>query len=208
MLNLSAEASLPTAQGDFSLLTFSNENKGQADNQNSALPILVLAMGLDRVSNSCSIPLIRIHSECITGDVFSSRRCDCGEQLTRSMELISERGCGAVIYLRQEGRGIGIENKLRAYALQEQGFDTLDANLALGLPVDDRVYVDAIRILGQLNVTRCDLLTNNPEKSNAIVQSGIVLNSVVPIHIKPDHPSCVLYLKTKQNRMGHTTAAN
>jgi GTP cyclohydrolase II len=198
MLNLSAQASLQTPQGDFSLESFVGP-----DLESQKTPILVLAMGLDEISETGEIPLIRIHSECITGDVFSSRRCDCGEQLTMSMELISERGCGAVIYLRQEGRGIGIENKLKAYALQEQGFDTLDANLELGLPADSRDYHDAIKILEQHGVTRCDLLTNNPEKTKAIEQSKIALNSVLPIHIKPDHPSCVQYLTTKQQRMGH-----
>lgn len=200
MLNLSAQASLPTPQGDFSLGSFVGTS---AESQRS--PILVLTMGLDEIEDTGTVPLIRIHSECITGDVFSSRRCDCGEQLNLSMQLISERGCGAVIYLRQEGRGIGIENKLKAYALQEQGFDTLDANLELGLPADDRDYHDAIKILKHHGVTRCDLLTNNPTKTKAIEQSNIELNSTIPIHIEPDHPSCVQYLKTKQERMGHVS---
>ena len=199
MLSLTAEAALPTPQGDFQMLTFSKltQKKG------SSLPILVLTMGIDSPSTSNSIPLVRIHSECVTGDIFGSRRCDCGEQLTSSMKLIAERGRGAVIYLRQEGRGIGIENKLRAYTLQEQGFDTLDANLELGLPVDNRDYSDAIVILEQLKVEMCDLLTNNPEKSEAIAQSRVGLNSVMPIIIEPNHPSCVLYLETKKQRMGH-----
>jgi len=203
MLKISAEAALPTLEGDFVLKSFAAANTRQGP---SSLPILALTMGLENRCDTTQIPLIRIHSECITGDVFGSRRCDCGEQLSRSMKLISERGCGAVIYLRQEGRGIGIENKLKAYSLQEQGFDTLDANLELGLPADDREYQDAINILEQLGVTRCDLLTNNPHKARTLERSHIELNAVLPIHIAPDHPSCMLYLRTKQERMGHTAS--
>jgi len=203
MLSESASASLPTNQGDFILKSFSGTKHLTAQN---TLPHLALIMGLEEKNGCADIPLIRIHSECITGDVFGSRRCDCGQQLTRSMQLISERGCGAVIYLRQEGRGIGIENKLRAYSLQERGFDTLDANLELGLPADNREYQDAVCILHQLGVKRCDLLTNNPEKTKAIASSTIELNAVLPIHITPDHPCCVAYINTKQQRMGHTSS--
>ena len=158
-------------------------------------------MGVDEIEDARTIPLIRIHSECITRGFFNSRRCDCGEQLVISMQLTSERGCEAVIYLRQAGRGIGIENKLKACALKEQGFDMLDANLKLGLPADDRDDHDAIKIFKHHRITRCNLLTNNPTKRNALEQSDIELNSTATLHIEPNHPSCVQYLKTKQVRM-------
>ena len=125
---------------------------------------------LPKVPNQ--VPLVRIHSECVTGDVFGSAKCDCGAQLHQSLALIAEQG-GVIIYLRQEGRGIGLANKLKAYALQEQGFDTVDANLELGLPIDSRSYTAAGQILNYLGIDVIRLLTNNPHKVQALQEFGI-----------------------------------
>lgn len=145
--------------------------------------------------------LVRIHSECLTGDLFGSLRCDCGEQLIRSMELAAEQG-GVVIYLRQEGRGIGLINKLKAYTLQDQGLNTLDANSHLGLEVDGRHYEVAIEIMKDLGIEAVHLLTNNPAKLEAVERSGVRLVSRVPIIIKPKKENWK-YLKAKQELMGH-----
>jgi 3,4-dihydroxy 2-butanone 4-phosphate synthase/GTP cyclohydrolase II len=200
MVAMTAAATLPTSYGDFCIQSYHS-----ADTTNLIVgePILVLSKGLNLASDNGLMPLIRIHSECITGDVFGSQRCDCGDQLQRSMALISEAGCGAVIYLRQEGRGIGIENKLKAYQLQEMGLDTVDANVQLGLPVDARDYADAIDIMHQLGISRCDLLTNNPQKIAAVSGSSIELSRVVALHVQPLHSSGTTYIKTKQERLGH-----
>jgi 3,4-dihydroxy 2-butanone 4-phosphate synthase/GTP cyclohydrolase II len=201
MVALTAAVSLPTEHGDFYLQSYHSTD---SNSPVVGAPILVLSKGLRKELDTRLVPLIRIHSECITGDVFGSQRCDCGDQLQRSMALISEAGCGAVIYLRQEGRGIGIENKLKAYQLQEMGFDTVDANVQLGLPVDARDYTDAIDIMHQLGISQCELLTNNPQKIAAVSGSGIALNRVVALHIQPQHSSGAAYIRTKQERLGHT----
>lgn len=148
-----------------------------------------------------SVPLVRIHSECITGDVFGSCKCDCGSQLQHSLSLIAEEG-GILIYLRQEGRGIGLANKLKAYALQEQGYDTVDANLALGLPIDNRDYAVAYQILKHLNVDKIRLLTNSPQKIEAIAQYGVTVAERVPLVIESTLENRI-YLKTKQDKLGH-----
>ncbi|MDA8440239.1 MAG: 3,4-dihydroxy-2-butanone-4-phosphate synthase [Propionibacterium sp.] len=149
------------------------------------------------------VPLVRVHSECLTGDVFGSLRCDCGPQLQEALRRISERP-GAVIYLRgHEGRGIGLLDKLRAYALQDAGADTVDAQLQLGLPVDDREYGAAAGILHALGVLRVRLLSNNPEKRAELVSGGIDVVEVEPIEL-PANPDNVRYLRTKRDRMGHT----
>ena len=148
-----------------------------------------------------SIPLVRIHSECITGDVFSSAKCDCGEQLNQSLSLIGEAG-GIIIYLRQEGRGIGLANKLKAYALQDEGFDTVEANLQLGLPVDDRDYAVAYQILHYLGVQSLRLLTNNPHKVSAMAQYGLQVVERVPLKVEIT-PQNRAYLMTKQQKLGH-----
>jgi 3,4-dihydroxy 2-butanone 4-phosphate synthase/GTP cyclohydrolase II len=149
-------------------------------------------------------PLVRVHSECLTGDVFASARCDCGAQRDLALELIAAEGCGALIYLRgQEGRGIGLGEKIRAYALQERGYDTVDANLALGHPVDGRDYADAADILRHLGASSIRLLTNNPDKTEALVGHGIAVTTQVPILIAPTAHNAV-YLDTKRERMGHS----
>lgn len=146
--------------------------------------------------------LVRLHSECLTGDILGSARCDCGEQLDRSLKLIQQEGRGVLIYLRQEGRGIGLTNKIRAYALQEQGLDTVEANLALGLPDDCRTYVDAAAILTELGIHQVRLLTNNPSKIESLTRYGIAVVERVPLHIAPN-PTNEGYIRTKQERMGH-----
>ncbi len=147
------------------------------------------------------VPLIRIHSECITGDVFRSLKCDCGSQLEQSLAYIAAEG-GVVIYLRQEGRGIGLANKLKAYSLQEQGYDTVEANTHLGLPVDNRNYAIAFQIMRYLGIDSVRLITNNPHKMSAIEQHGIKIVERVPVVVKATSENYV-YLKTKQEKLGH-----
>jgi GTP cyclohydrolase II len=146
--------------------------------------------------------LVRVHSECLTGDVFGSSRCDCGEQLDHSLRLLQEEGRGVLLYLRQEGRGIGLANKISAYALQERGLDTVEANLALGLPEDMRDYRVAAEMLLDLGVRRARLLTNNPAKIEGLERHGVEVVERVPIRVPPN-PSNVAYLRTKREKMGH-----
>ncbi len=147
--------------------------------------------------------LVRVHSECLTGDVFGSLRCDCGEQLDRAMEMIAAEGCGVIVYLRgQEGRGIGLHNKLKAYKLQENGMDTVDANLTLGFPQDARHYGIGAQILADLGLKRLRILTNNPEKRSGIEGYGLEIVETVPIVIPPNQHNAA-YLQTKRERMGH-----
>ncbi|KTD36068.1 riboflavin biosynthesis protein RibA [Legionella nautarum] len=147
------------------------------------------------------VPLVRIHSECITGDVFGSCKCDCGKQLQQSLAQIGKEG-GVLIYLRQEGRGIGLANKLKAYALQEKGYDTVDANLQLGLPADNRDYSVAFQILKYLGVEALRLLTNNPKKVEALEKYGLKVTERLALSIHPT-PENKAYLKTKQQKLGH-----
>ena len=149
-------------------------------------------------------PLVRIHSECITGDVFGSCKCDCGAQLKKSLALISEAG-GILIYLRQEGRGIGLANKLKAYALQEQGYDTVEANVKLGLPIDNRDYAVAFQILKSMGIQALRLLTNNPKKVRAIEQYGLRVSERIALEVAPTEENGA-YLKTKQDKLGHILA--
>ncbi|MGW2371502.1 MULTISPECIES: GTP cyclohydrolase II [Kitasatospora] len=147
-------------------------------------------------------PLVRLHSECLTGDVFGSDRCDCGPQLRESVELISEAG-GYLLYLRQEGRGIGLYNKLDAYALQDSGLDTYDANTALGLPEDGRDYTAAAQMLATLGIDGIDLLSNNPDKAAQLAELGITVRRRVPtgVHLSASN---VRYLTAKVERTGHS----
>lgn len=186
---VTAGAMLPTRHGDFQMETFRCDDAAQ--------PHLALSVGLD----SGKVPLVRVHSECITGEVFGSRKCDCGEQLDESMRRIQEAGCGVIIYLRQEGRGIGIENKLRAYALQETGLDTVDANVALGLPVDARSYAPAVAYLKHCGVRQCVLLTNNPDKREALTGAGITVTRAPLQFVGHEHSEG--YLESKRMRLGH-----
>lgn len=147
-------------------------------------------------------PLVRLHSECLTGDTFGSLRCDCGEQLGAALERIAEEGRGLLLYLRQEGRGIGIVDKIRAYGLQDGGLDTVDANLALGLPIDKREYHSAAALLKHLGLTRVRILTNNPLKCRVLEAEGIEIVERLTLSVAPN-PSDLAYLRTKSTRMGH-----
>jgi len=151
--------------------------------------------------------LVRLHSECLTGDVFGSRRCDCGEQLEESMRLLREQGRGVLLYLRQEGRGVGLANKISAYALQEKGLDTVQANLALGLPEDARDYRGAAEMLLDLGVRRAAVLTNNPAKIEGLRRHGIEVVERLPVQVEPN-PFNVRYLRTKEEKMGHLFPAS
>jgi 3,4-dihydroxy 2-butanone 4-phosphate synthase / GTP cyclohydrolase II len=146
--------------------------------------------------------LVRAHSECLTGDVLGSSRCDCGEQLADSLRLLQQQGRGILLYLRQEGRGIGLTRKISAYALQEQGLDTVEANLALGLPEDMRDYRVAAEMLLDLGVWRTRLITNNPAKIEGLERYGIEVVERIPLRMSPN-PSNVGYLRTKREKMGH-----
>jgi 3,4-dihydroxy 2-butanone 4-phosphate synthase/GTP cyclohydrolase II len=147
--------------------------------------------------------LVRVHSSCVTGDIFGSCRCDCGPQLHKAMEMIEKEGKGVVLYMNQEGRGIGLINKLKAYSLQENGFDTVDANLQLGFKMDQRDYGIGAQILRSLNITQMRLMTNNPKKRAGLVGYGIEVVENVPMEIA-SNPHNETYLKTKRDKMGHT----
>ncbi|MBV8714353.1 MAG: GTP cyclohydrolase II [Chloroflexi bacterium] len=186
-----AEATLATRFGDFAITVFTV--------QDAPGEVAALTRG---PLHGDSIPLVRLHSECLTGDVLGSLRCDCGEQLDAALELIAQAPAGVLLYLPQEGRGIGLANKIRAYALQDQGLDTVDANLALGLPVDRRDYAAAAHILRSLGLRQVRLLTNNPLKSAALERYGVHVAERVPLTIPPNAINRH-YLRTKADRMGH-----
>lgn len=184
-------ARIPTKYGDFQLCYYTNTLDKKEH----------LAFYMGDVSEADDV-LVRIHSECFTGDVLGSRRCDCGEQLDRSLQLIANQGAGVLVYLRQEGRGIGLLQKLRAYNLQDQGHDTVDANLLLGHGADERSYSLAARILEDIGVKSVLLMTNNPLKISALEAEGIKVNKRVPLEapVNSDNES---YLLTKVQRMDH-----
>lgn len=147
-------------------------------------------------------PVVRLHSECLTGDVFGSLKCDCGPQLHQALRIMDESGYGILLYLRQEGRGIGLINKLRAYSLQDQGFDTVDANVRLGFVNDARDFRLAAQMLGELEIKQIRLLTNNPDKVEGLKKAGIDVVERLPLKIKPN-PHNQAYLETKRDRSGH-----
>jgi len=187
-----AEARIPTPWGDFTAYAYENLLNGD---QHMAF-VKGAVQGEDNV-------LVRVHSECLTGDVFSSLKCDCGAQLDASMRRIADAGLGVVVYLRgHEGRGIGLAHKLRAYALQEEGFDTVDANIELGLPVDGREYGIGAQILVDLGITTMRCLTNNPAKYGGLEGFGLQMVERVPLETEPT-PENIAYLRTKKDRMGH-----
>lgn len=191
MIKIQAEANVPTEYGKFRMVAFSEK-------ENDWMP----HMAIIAENTDFSKPVnVRFHSECITGEVFHSQKCECGQQLDSAMKYMHENG-GLIIYLRQEGRNIGIINKLKAYALQEKGLDTVQANLQLGLPADDRDFGVAISILNILGIKEINLMTNNPEKLKIVENSNIKLIERIPLQI-PSNPFSEEYLKTKKQFFGH-----
>ncbi len=186
-----AEAKIPTKFAEFTAIAY----KSDVDPQEH------LALILGDISTDKPV-LVRAHSECLTGDVFRSMRCDCGTQLEKAMEMIAREGCGVIIYLRQEGRGIGLHNKIRAYALQEKGLDTVEANISLGFPADKRDYGIGAQIMADLGLREIRLLTNNPRKVIGLESYGLKVVETLPIECPPNEHN-LFYLQTKKNKMGH-----
>lgn len=191
-----ATANLPTEWGDFTIAGY----RSRISNEE----FVVLYQGALRPE----VPtLARIHSQCLTGDVFGSTKCDCGKQLHRTMEMIQEEGCGAIVYQQQEGRGIGILNKIRAYALQDEGADTVEANELLGLAVDAREYRQCAEILYDLGLCHVRVISNNPLKLQALAEAGLKVVERVSIQVDSTE-SAAKYMKTKRERMGHLLDVN
>ena len=186
-----AEAALPTEFGAFRIVGYRSLISDEE--------FVVLTRGNLQAERPT---LVRIHSQCLTGDVFGSTKCDCGQQLQAAMKLIASENCGAIVYQQQEGRGIGIINKIRAYALQDAGADTIEANQRLGLEVDLRCYGQCAEILRDLGLRRVRLMSNNPQKMRAVKRFGLELVERVPLIVEL-HSSLTRYLKTKRTRMGH-----
>jgi len=190
MLKELAKTDIPTKHGSFQMIAFDSGFKD--------LPHILLISESFKLEKT---PLVRIHSECMTGDLFGSNRCECGEQLEFSKKMIAEKG-GMILYLRQEGRGIGLVNKMKAYNLQDQGLKTIEANVALGFHEDARDFTIAIDILKDKGIKKVKLLTNNPKKINIFTDSGIEIEERIAIEIE-SKPANKGYLKTKKEQMGH-----
>ena len=191
MITKQAESNVPTDYGLFKIIAFSEKS----DDWMPQMALIAEGTDLSKPVN------VRFHSECITGEVFHSKKCECGQQLAAAMKYMQQHG-GIIVYLRQEGRNIGIINKLKAYSLQEQGLDTVQANLELGLPADDRNFSSAIEILHQLGVKQINLLTNNPDKLKFVEDSDIQLLERIPLQIEANENSKD-YLQTKKDYFGH-----
>ncbi|MGX9134532.1 bifunctional 3,4-dihydroxy-2-butanone-4-phosphate synthase/GTP cyclohydrolase II [Rummeliibacillus sp. JY-2-4R] len=189
-----ASVKMPTSFGEFQMIGYSNRVNDKEH----------IAIVKGNPQNDIA-PLVRIHSECLTGDIFHSKRCDCGPQLHKSLEMIEEAGSGVVLYMRQEGRGIGLLNKLKAYELQEQGYDTVEANIHLGFPAEMRDYGLSAQMLRDLGITKIRLMTNNPAKIEGLTKYGIEVVERVPVEI-PAEPENEKYLETKKSKMRHILA--
>jgi GTP cyclohydrolase II len=189
-----AQSELPTRHGIFAMHVFTEEMPGTPTKEH-------VAMVFGSVDGKSLVP-VRVHSECLTSEVFGSLKCDCREQLEAAMAEVAKRGGGAILYLRQEGRGIGLINKVRAYDLQSKGHDTVDANRMLGLPDDSREYSAAKTMLEHLGIKSVQLMTNNPEKVRALRELGVTVENRVPVLIKPNKHSRG-YLEAKRARMDH-----
>ena len=191
MIKVQAESKLPTDFGKFKIVAFS-------ETENDWMPHIAL---ISENTDFKGVVNVRIHSECVTGEIFHSQKCECGQQLDASMKYIDENG-GIILYFRQEGRNIGIINKIKAYQLQEMGFDTVEANLKLGLPADGRDFSVAVEILNILGVEKINLLTNNPDKLSFVENSNIQLVKRIPLNIKANNIN-KSYLETKKSYFGH-----
>jgi len=185
------EVNMPTAHGDFELVAFEQIYTGEEH--------LALVKG---EWDEKEPVLVRVHSSCVTGDIFGSCRCDCGEQLEKAMEMVEQEGKGVIVYMNQEGRGIGLMNKLRAYKLQEEGMDTVEANAALGFKMDHRDYGIGAQILRNLGVHKMRLMSNNPKKRTGLIGYGLEIVDNVPLRVEPN-PHNYNYLSTKKHKMGH-----
>jgi GTP cyclohydrolase II len=191
-----AEANLPTEFGPFRIVGFRSTTSDEE--------FVALVKGEIKPENPI---LVRIHSQCLTGDVFHSLKCDCGPQLERAMEMVQEEGSGIIVYQLQEGRGIGIVNKIRAYALQDQGADTIEANLQLGFGIDEREYDQCAEVIKLLGARRLRLMSNNPDKLRALRDAGLEVVERVPLEVKAKEPA-FKYLLTKKEKMGHLLRLN
>ncbi|AZA57282.1 GTP cyclohydrolase II [Chryseobacterium shandongense] len=191
MMKIQAQSNIPTDFGIFSMYAFSEE----ASDWNPHFAVVAENTDFNETVN------VRFHSECITGEIFHSKKCECGQQLDAAMKFMAENG-GVIIYLRQEGRNIGIINKLKAYALQEKGFDTVEANLKLGLPADGRNFDIAVEILKILKIQKINLLTNNPDKLKSLENTGIILDRRLPLEIDSNEVN-ESYLVKKKDYFGH-----
>jgi 3,4-dihydroxy 2-butanone 4-phosphate synthase/GTP cyclohydrolase II len=193
LVHRQAHAKLPTRYGEFDIIVYRVDFEAQE-------PLVLTTGDLSRVD----APLVRLHSSCFTGDLVASLRCDCGDQLRMALEMISNEGAGALVYLPQEGRGIGLTQKIKAYALQDQGMDTVEANHALGFKADMRDYGVGIQILKDLGLKKVRLLTNNPKKTDAFIYGGFDLTVVDQVPINPPiNPHNEAYLRTKRDKLGH-----
>jgi len=191
LVNREITVKLPTEWGDFDMIAYTQVNTGENH--------LALVKGSWEPGEPV---LVRVHSSCVTGDIFGSCRCDCGPQLHKAMEMINKEGKGVIVYMNQEGRGIGLVNKLKAYHLQENGFDTVDANIKLGFKMDQRDYGVGAQILRSLGISKMRLMTNNPQKRAGLIGYGLEVVENIPIEIAPN-PHNEAYLRTKRDRMDH-----
>jgi GTP cyclohydrolase II len=193
-VEIASIADLPTRFGDFHIVAFWNNRDGKDH----------VALVRGDVVGARDVP-VRLHSECLTGDALGSLRCDCRDQLEAALKAIGQMECGIILYLRQEGRGIGLLNKIRAYGLQDYGYDTVEANLALGFRDDERDYAVAAQMLRALQVQSIQLMTNNPKKIEGLAKHGVVITGRIP-HVMPSNPHNEAYLRTKVEKSGHLIA--